>query len=122
VYLMLCNSKSSSTFKLFISKVVSIAMPVYSFVVYEPITPCLIVLSVSVFVYLYGLDSYELVFSVREASPNMEGMIDLHHDILFFLIFVAMFLWWMFSTIILYFNDTTKPAHVYSEPVLAPVT
>jgi cytochrome c oxidase subunit II len=55
------------------------------------------------------------------ATPNMQGIIDLHHDIMFFLIFIIVFVLWMMGTIIIYFNEKTvsawatdyKPSRVY---------
>ena len=44
------------------------------------------------------------------ATPNMQGIIDLHHDIMFFLIFIIVFVLWMMGTIIIYFNEKTVSA------------
>ena len=67
-------------------------------------------------------------FSFQDsASPIMEGIIDLHHDIMFFLIFVVIFVLWMLISIVLYFNKTTvhawagdnyKPSRVYHNATL----
>jgi len=40
------------------------------------------------------------------ASPIMEGIIDLHHDLCFFLILVSVFVSWVLFNIIYYFNST----------------
>jgi len=40
----------------------------------------------------------------------MQGIIDLHHDIMFFLIFIIVFVLWMMGTIIIYFNEKTVSA------------
>jgi len=39
------------------------------------------------------------------ASPQMEALIDLHHDILFFLIFILTFVGWIIGSILFYFNE-----------------
>jgi len=39
-----------------------------------------------------------------EASPQMAGIINLHHDIMFFLIFIGLFVFWFLFRIILKFN------------------
>jgi len=40
------------------------------------------------------------------ASPIMEGIIDLHHDLFFFMILVSVFVSWILFNIIYYFNTT----------------
>jgi len=35
----------------------------------------------------------------------MEGIIDLHHDIFFFLIFISIFVTWFIAIILFYFQD-----------------
>lgn len=40
------------------------------------------------------------------ASPIMEGIIDLHHDLCFFLILVSIFVVWILFNILYYFNST----------------
>jgi len=61
------------------------------------------------------------------ATPHMEGIIDLHHDIFFFLIFITVVVMWMMGTIIIYFNekyvsawagDNYKPSRVYHHSLL----
>jgi len=41
------------------------------------------------------------------ATPAMQGIIDLHHDIMFFLVFIIVFVMWMLGSIIVYFNEKT---------------
>jgi cytochrome c oxidase subunit 1 len=38
-------------------------------------------------------------------TKNMEGIIDLHHDIFFFLIFISIFVTWFIAIILFYFQD-----------------
>jgi hypothetical protein len=40
------------------------------------------------------------------ASPIMEGIIDLHHDLFFFMILVSVFVSWVLFNILYYFNST----------------
>lgn len=40
------------------------------------------------------------------ASPMMEGIIDLHHDLFFFIILISVFVSWILFNIIYYFNTT----------------
>ena len=44
------------------------------------------------------------------ATPAMDGLIDLHHDIMFFLVFIIVFVMWMLGAIIMYFNEKTVNA------------
>jgi heme/copper-type cytochrome/quinol oxidase subunit 2 len=43
------------------------------------------------------------------ASPNMEGIIDLHHNIMFILIVIVIFVLWMLIRIYMLFNMETNP-------------
>jgi cytochrome c oxidase subunit 1 len=43
------------------------------------------------------------------ASPVMEGIIDLHHDIMYFLVIVVIFVLWMICRIIWLFNEEHNP-------------
>ena len=43
------------------------------------------------------------------ATPIMQGIIDLHHDVLFFVIFVATFVFWMISRTLYHFNAHRNP-------------
>jgi cytochrome c oxidase subunit 2 len=61
------------------------------------------------------------------ATPVMEGIIDLHHDIVFFLVFIVVFVLWMLAAIVLYFNEKTvaswagdnyQPSRVYHNSLL----
>lgn len=42
------------------------------------------------------------------ASPIMEGIIDLHHDIMFFLVFISLFVLYLLLAIISLFSDTSS--------------
>jgi len=44
------------------------------------------------------------------ATPAMESIIDLHHDIMFFLVFIIVFVMWMMGIIIMYFSGKTVHA------------
>jgi len=43
------------------------------------------------------------------ATPIMQGLIDLHHDIVFFIIFIATFVFWMISRTLYHFNARRNP-------------
>ena len=43
------------------------------------------------------------------ATPVMEGIVDLHHDICFFLIVVLVFVLWMLSRTLFYFHQSRNP-------------
>jgi cytochrome c oxidase subunit 2 len=43
------------------------------------------------------------------ATPIMQGLIDLHHDVVFFMIFVATFVFWMISRTLYHFNARRNP-------------
>jgi hypothetical protein len=40
------------------------------------------------------------------ATPIMEGLIDLHHDIMFFLVFIIVFVLYLLTVIVFYFHET----------------
>ena len=42
------------------------------------------------------------------ASPAMEGIIDLHHEIMFFIVLIIVFVFYMMAIIILEFNIKSK--------------
>jgi len=57
----------------------------------------------------------------------MEGIIDLHHDIVFFLVFIVTVVLWMLAAIIMYFNEKSvqlwagenyQPSRVYHHSLL----
>jgi hypothetical protein len=50
-------------------------------------------------------DSGQLGFQ-DAATPIMEGLIDLHHDIMFFLVFIVIFVLYLLSVIIILFRAT----------------
>jgi cytochrome c oxidase subunit 2 len=61
------------------------------------------------------------------ATPVMEGIVDLHHDIMFFLVFIIVFVMWMMGAIIVYFNEKTvanwagdnyQPSRIYHNSLL----
>nr|YP_684408.1 cytochrome c oxidase subunit 2 [Oltmannsiellopsis viridis]ABC96367.1 cytochrome c oxidase subunit 2 [Oltmannsiellopsis viridis] len=43
------------------------------------------------------------------ASPIMEGMIDLHHDIMFFLVAITIFVLWMLTRALVLFHEKNNP-------------
>jgi len=43
------------------------------------------------------------------ATPIMQGLIDLHHDIMFFVIFIGVFVFWMISRTLYHFNARKNP-------------
>jgi heme/copper-type cytochrome/quinol oxidase subunit 2 len=43
------------------------------------------------------------------ATPMMQGIIDLHHDIFFFLILILVFVLWMLVRALRHFNEQTNP-------------
>ena len=43
------------------------------------------------------------------ASPIMEGIVDLHHDLMFFLIIIVTFVLWMLIRVIMNFNSKSNP-------------
>ena len=43
------------------------------------------------------------------ATPVMQGIIDLHHDICFFLLVVLVFVMWMLSRTLFHFQETKSP-------------
>jgi cytochrome c oxidase subunit 2 len=43
------------------------------------------------------------------ATPIMQGLIDLHHDIMFFVVFIATFVFWMISRTLYHFNARRNP-------------
>jgi cytochrome c oxidase subunit 2 len=46
------------------------------------------------------------------ATPIMEGIIDLHHDLMFFLVVVCIFVVWMLSRILYFFINRNNEIHV----------
>jgi hypothetical protein len=55
---------------------------------------------------------YQLTFQ-DPATPGMEGIIDLHHEIMFYVIIVITFVFWMTARIVVLFN-VSSPALPYS--------
>jgi cytochrome c oxidase subunit 2 len=43
------------------------------------------------------------------ATPVMEGIVNFHNHLMFFMVFIAMFVFWMLSRVIFYFNSTANP-------------
>jgi heme/copper-type cytochrome/quinol oxidase subunit 2 len=52
--------------------------------------------------------NYQLGFQ-DPASPVMDGIISLHHDIMFFLVVIVIFVFWMLSRIIFLFDISRNP-------------
>jgi cytochrome c oxidase subunit 2 len=42
------------------------------------------------------------------ATPIMEGLIDLHHDIMFFLVFIIVFVLYLLAAIVFLFHDSVE--------------
>ena len=47
------------------------------------------------------------------ASPTMEGIIDLHHDLCFFLIVILVFVMWMLFRSVYLFNSARRPEKLF---------
>ena len=43
------------------------------------------------------------------ATPVMEGLIELHHDLMFFLAFILVFVMWVLGRTLYHFNASKKP-------------
>jgi len=43
------------------------------------------------------------------ATPVMEGIVNFHNHLMFFMVFIAMFVFWMLSRVISYFNEDKNP-------------
>lgn len=43
------------------------------------------------------------------ATPVMEGIINFHNHLMFFMVFIAMFVFWMLSRVISYFHEDVSP-------------
>jgi len=54
-------------------------------------------------------EPWQLTFQ-DPASPIMEGIIDLHHDIMFFLVLIIVFILWMLMRIVYYFGECRNNA------------
>ena len=61
-------------------------------------------------IYLDAPESWQMGFQ-DPATPIMEGIIDLHHDISFFLVFILVFVIWMLARTLYYFqfNEKSNP-------------
>jgi cytochrome c oxidase subunit 1 len=60
-------------------------------------------------------EPWQLTFQ-DSASPIMEGIIDLHHDIMFFLVLIIIFILWMLARIVYFFGDSRNkklPSTIY---------
>lgn len=57
--------------------------------------------------YLDASTNYQISFQ-DPATPIMEGIIDLHHDILFFLVLIVVFVCWVLARIISFFSNNKK--------------
>jgi uncharacterized membrane protein len=65
---------------------------------------------------LLGIPEHNQLSFQLPASPIMEGIIDLHHDIMFILVFISIFVLYMLVTIVVLFgerdNDTRNTSAV----------
>jgi hypothetical protein len=72
---------------------------------------------------LLGLPLPDQINFQLPATPIIEGLIDLHHDILFFLVFIIVFVLYLLAIIVLFFheskgsvrNTSTVSHHTYLE-------
>jgi cytochrome c oxidase subunit 2 len=53
-------------------------------------------------------ESWQIGFQ-DAATPVMQGIIDFHHDIMFFLVIIVVFVLWMLVRTLWHFNATTNP-------------
>ena len=56
-------------------------------------------------------EAWQLSFQ-DAATPMMQGMIDLHHDIFFFLVIILIFVMWMMARALWHFHYTRNPIPV----------
>lgn len=61
-------------------------------------------------------EPWQLLFQ-DPASPIYEGMVNLHHDIMFILFFIAIFVITVMAYIVFYFNDQRYTPKFYYEPI-----
>jgi len=56
---------------------------------------------------LVGLPTHhsKVVAFQTPASPIMEGILDLHHDIMFFLVFIIIFVFYLLAIVVIQFAD-----------------
>ena len=57
---------------------------------------------------LFGLPSPRQVGFQTPATPIMEGIIDLHHDIMFFLVFIIIFVLYLLIAIVFFFHEGAR--------------
>jgi len=71
------------------------------------------------FVITDRVSNYQIGFQIP-ASPVMEGIINFHHDLFFFLTAILFFVFYMFARCIMLFNHETnaKPIVVVHAPIL----
>ena len=64
-------------------------------------------------IYCDSAQAWQMGFQ-EAASPMMQGIINLHHDIMFFLIFIIAFVSWMLGRTLWHFNASTNavPARI----------
>lgn len=71
---------------------------------------------------LFGLPVENQVVFQAPATPIMEGIIDLHHDIMFFLVFISVFVLYLLVAVVVLFsekeNDTRNTSAVSHHTVL----
>lgn len=54
---------------------------------------------------LLGIPESNQITFQEPATPIMEGIIDLHHDIMFFLVFISIFVLYMLVAIVVLFGE-----------------
>jgi hypothetical protein len=54
---------------------------------------------------LFGMPIADQVVFQAPATPIMEGIIDLHHDIMFFLVFISIFVLYLLVAVVVLFSE-----------------
>ena len=60
------------------------------------------------YVYADAPEPWQINFQ-DPATPVMQGIIDLHHDICFFMIVIAIFVLWMLTRTLYHFHENKNP-------------
>ena len=73
------------------------------------------------FIYILNINSLNYPFGFQvPASPVMEGIVNFHHDLFFFLLAICSFVFYMLGRCIFLYNKTSqiKPLIVVHAPLL----
>lgn len=68
----------------------------------------LFLFSLPIFIYADAPEPWQLGFQ-DPATPVMQGLIDLHHDVVFFMIVILVFVLWMLTRTLYHFNHSRNP-------------